>query len=117
MDLNCLLNVISVKSIIARYNRALENVTNCRAAFNQLTNALPQSTTADWLSQIEDAESERNIHPAAMDIMHSKVKIGATLKEATAQIMRDDRLSQSRVPDDGTATDWLFEGLHIEEEQ
>lgn len=106
-----------MKSIIAKYNRALENVTECRIAFDRLNDALPESTTADWETQIQDAESHRNERPEVMDIMHSKIKAGATVKQVTADLRRDDGLSRSRVPDDGTATNWLLEGLSIEEEQ
>jgi hypothetical protein len=108
---------VLVKSVIAKYNRALENVVECRLAFSTLTEALPEGITAEWQTEIEDAESQRNRTPESMDIMHSRIKAGATIKEVTADLMRDDGLSRSRVPDDGTATNWLLEGLSIEEEQ
>jgi hypothetical protein len=113
----CSISCQLVKSVIAKYNRALENVAECRIAFGRLNDALPESTTADWETQIEDAESQRHVRPEAMDVMHSKIKAGATVKEVTADLRRNDGLSQSRVPDDGTATNWLLEGLSIEEEQ
>jgi len=106
-----------VRSVIARYNRALESLDDSRIAFSRLNEALPEATTADWETEIQQAELQRRDNPEAMDIMSSKIKEGASVKEVTAQIMRNDGLSKSRVPDDGTATEWLLEGCRIEEEQ
>ena len=77
-----------MKAIIKRYNRALENVVDARIAFDRLNSAAPAHCVADWESSIEAAEIERMADPAAMDIMHSQIKSGQTLKEITADIMR-----------------------------
>jgi hypothetical protein len=106
-----------VRSVIGRYNWALEHVVESRIAFSRLNDALPHSTTAEWEAEIQQAELERPNNPDAMDIMMSKIKEGASVKQVTAEIMRNDGLSQSRVPDDGTATDWLLTGFNIEETQ
>jgi len=103
------------KSLIARYNRALQNVTESRRAFEQLDDAAP-AEKAVWLTEIEEAEAKRSSQPSAMDVMHSKIKTGATLKDVMAEIRRRDS-EKGAVKDDGTATDWLLEGLLIEDEQ
>ena len=106
-----------MKSIIRRYNRALENVVEARLAFDQLNSSAPLDSVDMWEASIRDAESERLVKPSSMDIMHSKIKTGQSLKEISAAIMTEDRKSNSAVPDDGGTTDWLLEGLNIEDEQ
>jgi len=49
-----------------------------------------------------------------MDIMQSRIKTGQTMKAITADIMREDGLS---IFDSGSSTEWLLEGLNIEDEQ
>ena len=107
----------TVKSIIARYTRALENVVESRRAFELLDEAAPSADKALWLAEIEEAERKRPDHPQAMDIMQSRIKVGATLKEITTDIMREDGKSLPDIPDNGSATEWLLAGLRIEDEQ
>jgi len=52
-----------------------------------------------------------------MDVMQSRIKRGATLKALTADIRHRDSVSRSPLADDGSATDWLLDGLQIEDEQ
>jgi hypothetical protein len=70
-----------------------------------------------WEASISEAEEKRLLIPSAMDIMQSQIKTGQSLKAITAAIFTEDRQSRSAVPDDGGATDWLLEGLNIEDEQ
>lgn len=106
-----------MKSIIGRYNRALENVVEARLAFDRLNDAAPLASVKIWEANVQEAEFARADNPAAMDIMQSKIKRGTTLKNITASIRRDDGLSQSAVLDNGDATDWLLQGFLIEDEQ
>lgn len=106
-----------MKTIIGKYNRALENVVDTRIAFQRLDEAAPPESKAIWEEAILEAEREREVDPASMDIMLSKIKTGATVKEITADLMREDGLSVSAIPDDGNATQWLLEGFLIEDEQ
>jgi hypothetical protein len=48
--------------------------------------------------------------------MHSKIKTGQTLKAVTSAVMQEDLTSQNFGPE-STSTDWIVEGLNIEEEQ
>ena len=53
-----------------------------------------------------------------MDVMQSRIKTGRTLKAITADILREQTESQQRLaPDTGSSTDWILEGLKIEDEQ
>ena len=55
--------------------------------------------------------------PSAMDIMHSQIKTGQTLKEMAAEIMREDGLSVSPAADNGEQTEWILRGLCLEDDQ
>ena len=106
-----------MKAIIRRYNRALENVVEARLAFQRLNDAAPSDAVDVWETSIQEAEVSRNEDPTAMDIMQSRIKTGQTMKAITADIMREDGLSISAVFDSGSSTEWLLEGLNIEDEQ
>jgi hypothetical protein len=56
-------------------------------------------------------------NPSAMDVMLSRISTGQSLKKITAAIMREDGLEIDVAPDNGNTTDWLLEGLRIEDEQ
>jgi len=114
---NTVSNVPQVRTIIGKYNRALENIVESRNAFLGLDNAAPPMSKAVWEESIAEAERQREFDPTSMDIMQSKIKTGATVKEIMADIMRKDGLSMSIVPDGGNATEWLLEGFMIEDEQ
>lgn len=88
-----------------------------RLAYDGLNDAAPQAYVDIWAASIEEAEAARSDKPTAMDVMQSKIKRGQTLKNITAAMRRDDGLSQSAVIDNGDATDWLLQGLVIEDEQ
>ena len=103
--------------MVRRFHRALENVVDARIAFDGLTTATPPDSIDIWEATIQEAELERNDNPKAMDVMHSQIKSGQTLKEITTTIMREDGLSISNIPDNGDNTDWFLEGLDIEDEQ
>jgi len=106
-----------VKTIIRRYNRALENVVDVRLAFSRLNSAAPAHCVAEWESAIEAAEIDRQSQPSAMDIMHSQIKSGQSLKEIAAEIMKEDGLSISQVADNGEYTEWLLQGFNLEDDQ
>jgi len=106
-----------VKSIIRRYNRALENVVDVRIAFEQLNSAAPAHCVADWESSIEAAEMDRVNKPSSMDVMQSTIRKGRTMKQIAADIMREDGLEMSQMVDNGDHTDWILEGLNLEDEQ
>jgi hypothetical protein len=106
-----------VKSVIGRYKRALENITDARQAFAQLNDAAPPDSVDIWQASIQEAEAVRSNNPSAMDVMQSKISTGQSLKKITAAIMREDGLEIEVAPDNGNATDWLLEGLRIEDEQ
>ena len=114
---NTISNVPQVRTIIGKYNRALENILESRNAFLGLDKAAPPTSKAIWEESIAEAERQREFDPTSMDIMQSKIKTGATVKEIMADIMREDGLSMNVVPDGGNATEWLLEGFLIEDEQ
>jgi len=71
-----------------------------------------------WNADIVEAESARHDNPSAMDVMQSRIKTGRTLKAITADILREQTESQQQLaPDTGSSTDWILEGLKIEDEQ
>jgi hypothetical protein len=106
-----------VKAVIGRYNRSLENIVEARLAFTNLNDAAPQASLDIWEASIQEAEAARSDDPKAMDVMQSKIKTGQTLAAITAAIRRDDGLSISAELDDGDSTDWLLQGLLIEDDQ
>ena len=110
-------SLLKVKSVTRRYNRALDSVVDSRTAYERLSTAAPADALDEWQSSIAEAEKQRNFDPTSMDIMHSKIKSGQTLKEILTDIIREDTLSTSKTADNGDNTDWLLEGLDIEDEQ
>jgi hypothetical protein len=106
-----------VKAVIGRYRRAVENVTEARQAFRELTKAAPSDSVDVWKATIEEAEENRSQSPKTMDIMHSKIKTGRTLKEITAAVLQTEMDARTLSPNTVGATDWLLEGLVIEDEQ
>jgi hypothetical protein len=67
------------------------------------------------LQEILDAEDRRDYDFKAMDVMLSRVKSGATVKEITSELQARELTVESRLG--GDSTDWLLEGLHIEDDQ
>ena len=116
-DFNLFIAMFTVKSVIKKYDRALENFVESSIAYKNLTNSVPPGLLQQWKDEITVAEASRNTDPTSMDIMHSKVKTAQSVDEILADIRREDGLSDSQFADDGTATDWLVEGLQIEVEQ
>jgi hypothetical protein len=106
----------TVQAIIKRYNRALENLAEARSAFERLNEAAPADYLDVWDATIVEAELARNLNPSAMDVMQSKIKTGRTLKAITADILREETEAQRFAPDTGSSTDWILEGLKIEDE-
>jgi len=106
-----------VKVVIARYWRAVENVSEAWQSFLLLTEAAPQESVDVWNAAIEEAEAARSGSPKAMDIMHSKIKMGQTLKAIKAAVMQEDMAAQNHAPDSISTTDWILEELNIEDEQ
>jgi hypothetical protein len=51
-----------------------------------------------------------------MDIMHSRIQAGQSLKDIQAAMLKADRLEGLTNTQDGYL-DWLLEGLNIEDEQ
>jgi hypothetical protein len=106
-----------VKSVIHRYNRALDSIVDSHTAYEWLLTAAPANALDEWQSSILEAEKQQNIDTSSMDIMHSKIKSSQTLKEILTDIIREDSLSTSKTADNGDNTNWLLEGLDIEDEQ
>jgi hypothetical protein len=111
------LTSLPVQTIIKRYRRALDNLAEARSAFERLHETAPPAYVDVWEASIQEAESARFLKPSAMDVMQSKIKTGQTLKEITADIWREETEAKRVVPDTGSSTDWLLEGLKIEDEQ
>jgi hypothetical protein len=86
-------------------------------AFEKLNNALPTTTTGLWEHEIQEAEKSRPNNPASMDIMHSRIKCGDSLKSITHQITQREEMSKNSSKEEGTTTKWLLDGLQIEDEQ
>ena len=82
-----------------------------------LNETAPPDYVDVWEATILEAESARNLNPAAMDIMQSRIKTGQTLKAITADILREETQAQRPSPDAGSSTDWILEGMQIEDEQ
>lgn len=99
-----------------RYHRALENVSDARQAYERLTSAAPTHCIEEWIALIESAEANRCTDAAAMDIMHSRIQAGQSLKDIQAAMLKADRLEGLTNTQDGYL-DWLLEGLNIEDEQ
>jgi hypothetical protein len=108
---------ISVTAVIGRYRRAAESVSEARQSFLDLTAAAPPEAVDIWKATIEEAEDIRSESPKAMDVMHSKIRTGRTLKAITAAIMQEDMDARNISPNNIGTVDWLLEGLHIEDEQ
>jgi hypothetical protein len=106
-----------VNAIIRRYRCAVENVTEARQAFLQLTEAAPPDSVDVWKATIEEAEEARSKSPQAMDVMHSRIKTGQSLKAISAAVMQEDMDARNLSPETVGTTDWLLEGLNIEDEQ
>lgn len=106
-----------VVSITDRYNRALIEVTESRRAFENLDLAAPVVEKAVWLQEILGAEARRGYDVKAMDVMLSRIKAGATLKEITLELQSKNRTPETSSRIGGNVTDWLLEGLHIEDDQ
>ena len=59
----------------------------------------------------------RSKSPHSMDVMHSKIKTGQTLKAIRAAITEEDAAAPTFSDDGNSITDWILEGFHIEDEQ
>ena len=106
-----------VQAVIKKYRRAIDNLAEARSAFNRLNDATPPLYTECWEVSITEAESARSSDPSSMDVMQSQIKTGQSLKEITADILREEGRSQRVVTESGSSTDWILAGLRIEEEQ
>jgi hypothetical protein len=95
----------------------VENISEARDAFNALTNAAPPDSIDVWRATIEEAEAARSHSPKAMDVMQSRIKTSQSLKAITAAVMQEDFSSRSFGADGNPNTDWILEGLNIEDEQ
>ena len=106
----------AVKALIRRHRRAVENVAEARQSFHSLTDAAPPDSVAVWKATIEEAEAACSTSPQAMDVMHFQIKTRQSLKEITAAILQDELSTQNLGADGSSTTDWLLEGLNIEDE-
>lgn len=106
-----------VQAIIKRYKRALDNLVESRSAFDRLNEAVPPDYLDVWAATIEEAEAQRYANPSVMDVMQSRIKTGQSLKDITADLFREETTAQKPVPDTGSSTEWLLQGLKIEDEQ
>jgi hypothetical protein len=105
-----------VGTIITKYRRAVENQAEAQQGFESLTNAAPPESIDIWKATIEEAEALRFESPNAMDVMHSKIRKGQSLKDIMAAVMQEDLTAKNFGPV-STSTDWMAEGLNIEDEQ
>jgi hypothetical protein len=110
-------NDFAVQAIIKRYNRALENLAEAQSAFERLNESAPPDYVDVWDTTILEAESARNVNPSVMDVMQSRIKTGRTLKAIIADILREETEANRFTPNTGSSTDWILEGLKIEDEQ
>lgn len=94
----------------------MENKTEAEQAFESLTNAASPDSIDIWLATIKEAEELRMESPKAMDVMHSQIKTGQTLKVIMAAVMQEDSTAGNFGPNIDSI-DWIVEGLNIEEEQ
>ena len=106
-----------MKAVIGKYQRAVESSAEAWHSFKMLTDAAPPESVDEWKATIEEAETARSESPHAMDIMHSRIKTGQTLKAIRAAITQEDAAGPSVGPDGNSTTDWILEGFHIEDEQ
>jgi hypothetical protein len=95
----------------------VENLSEARQSFKMLTEAAPPDSVDVWTATIEEAEAARSKSPQSMDVMHSKIKTGQTLKAIRAAITEEDAAAATVSADGNSTTDWLLEGFHIEDEQ
>lgn len=107
----------TVQATIKRYRRALENLSEARSAFERLNETAPPDCVDVWDATIREAESKRYLNPSSMDVMKSKINTGQTLKAITVDILREETQAQRVATDTGSSTDWILEGLKIEDEQ
>lgn len=92
-------------------------MSEARHSFQMLTEAAPLESVDLWKANIEEAEAMRSTTAKSMDIMHSKIRTSQSLKVITAAIMQEDMAARNDGQDVIGITDWILEGLHIEEEQ
>jgi hypothetical protein len=52
-----------------------------------------------------------------MDVMQSRIKTSQSLKAITVAVMQEDFSSRNFDADGNPNTDWILEGLNIEDEQ
>ena len=69
-----------------------------------------------WEATIVEGESGRQLNPSSMDVMKSKINRGQTLKAITAEILKEETQAQRNLSASGSSTDWILEGLKIEDE-
>lgn len=86
-------------------------------AFDRIDKVAPPLEKQEWATTIADAECRREVDVSAMDYMKSTLNSGESLTEIQAKLRSDDSKSLTIVPDSGRSTDWLLEGLSIEEAQ
>lgn len=111
------MSIQQVTSITDRYNRALVEVTESRRAFENLDLTAPEVEKAVWLQEILEAEARRRYDFKAMDVMLSRIKAGATVKEITLELQAKDRTLEATSRLGGSSTDWLLKGILIEDDQ
>lgn len=92
-------------------------MSEARHSFQMLTDAAPMESVDLWKASIEEAEAARPNTAKSMDIMHSKIKTSQGLKAITAAVVQEDMAARNDGQDVIGITDWILEGLHIEEEQ
>jgi hypothetical protein len=107
----------AVTSVIRRHRRAVESISDARESFEALTNAAPLESIDVWKATIEEAEAARSHDHQAMDVMQSRIKTSQSLKAITSAVMQEDLSSRNYGADGNPITDWILEGLNIEDEQ
>jgi hypothetical protein len=112
-----LLIIAEVTAVIGRYTRAVESLAEARAAYEGLNATAPDGYLDIWEASVQEAELQRSVDPTAMDIMQSRIKTGQSLKDITADLLKEEADTQRVAKDGGSTTDWLLEGLKIEDDQ
>ena len=79
--------------------------------------AAPVVEKAVWLQEILEAEAKRSYDFKAMDIMLSRIKAGATVKEITLELQAKERTAEAARQLGGNSIDWLLKGILIEDDQ
>lgn len=100
-------------SIGKRYIRAREQEPETRSYKEDIEALIPPALLTQWAAAAKRAERKRELDPAAMDFMRSKLEKGKTRKEIELELGAKEMQQQQKT---GAAA-WLADGLQLEWEQ